>query len=64
MQIISSDKARELLSDEWAVERLYNIDYVYSDHSKLALYKVTELSQNSLNQALAEKQSFLFDGEL
>lgn len=64
MQIISSEVARELINDEWARERLYNIDYTHHDHNRLALYPVSELSPKSLYEALEEKQKFLFDGTL
>ena len=64
MQIISSDVARELLNDEWAREKLYNIDYTHHDKTRLALYHVNELSPKSLQDALAENQMFLFDGTL
>ena len=64
MTIISSDKARSLLADEWAKDRLYNIDYTHHDKSRLALYPVTELSPKTLNDALEANQMFLFDGTL
>ena len=64
MQIISSDVARELLNDEWAKTKLYNIDYTHHDNTRLALYPVNELSPKSLQDALAENQMFLFDGTL
>lgn len=64
MQIITSEVARELMNDEEARERLYNIDYTHHDHNRLALYPVNELSPKSLHDALAENQMFLFDGTL
>ena len=64
MQIISSDVARELLNDEWARERLYNIDYTHDDKTRLALYHVYDISPKLLHDALAENQMFLFDGTL
>ncbi len=64
MQIVSSDVARELLADEWAKERLYNIDYTHQDKTRLALYPVNDLSPKSLHEALEEKQYFLFDGTI
>jgi len=64
MQIVNSDVARGLLNDEWARERLYNIDYTHHDKSRLALYPVTELSPKTLNDALEANQMFLFDGTL
>ena len=64
MQIVSSDVARELLADEWAKDKLYNIDYTHHDKERLALYPVNELSPKMLHEALEEKQMFLFDGSL
>jgi hypothetical protein len=64
MQIITSEVARELMNDEEARERLYNIDYTHHDHNRLALYPVSELSPKSLYEALEENQKFLFDGTL
>ena len=64
MQIISSEKARELLADEWARKKLYNIDYTHHDKERLALYHVDDISPRSLERALEEKQLFLFDGTL
>lgn len=64
MQIVNSDVARELMNDEEARERLYNIDYTHHDKSQLALYPVKELSPKALADSLADNQMFLFDGTL
>ncbi len=64
MQLVNSETARELLVDEWAKERLYNIDYTHHDGNVLALYPVQELSAAQLNKSLEENQMFLFDGTL
>ena len=64
MQIISSEQARELLQDEWARKKLYNIDYTHHDKERLSLYHVDDLSLKSLKQSLDENQYFLFDGNL
>lgn len=64
MIIVSSEQARELLQDEWAIDRLYNIDYTTHDKSRLALYHVLDLSPKALDEALKQEQQFLFDGEL
>lgn len=64
MQILSADQARELLYDEWARNRLYNIDYTHHDMQELALYPVWKLGINELTKSLDENQYFLFDGDL
>jgi hypothetical protein len=64
MQIVNSEQATDLLHDEWARERLYNIDYTSGNKDRLALYHVNDLSLNELNKALRDKQLFLFDGNL
>lgn len=64
MQLVNSEVARELIADEWAKDRLYNIDYTHHDKSQLALYPVKELSPKALADSLADNQMFLFDGTL
>lgn len=61
LRLVSPDEARELLTDEWARDRLYNIDYAFPDKHQLALYKVTDLSERELNKSLEEQQMFLLD---
>lgn len=64
MQIVNSEQAKDLLHDEWARERLYNIDYTTGNKDRLALYHVNDLSLDELNKSLRDNQSFLFDGDL
>lgn len=61
LRLVSAEEVTELLTDEWARERLYNIDYAYPDKHQLALYKVTDLSERELHKAIDEGQSFLLD---
>ena len=61
LKLISAEEVHEYLSDEWARERLYDVDYAFSDKHQLALYKVTDLSQRELIKAIDEGQSFLLD---
>lgn len=64
MQIVSADEARNLIGDEWARNRLYNIDYTHHDKQELTLYPVWKLSISELTKALDDGQFFLLDGEL
>lgn len=64
MQIISSEQAKELLTDEWARTKLYNVDYTHLNKDRLALYHVDDISPKQLEIAIEEKQNFLFDGTL
>jgi predicted metal-dependent hydrolase len=61
LKLISAEEVHEYLSDEWARERLYDVDYAFHDKHQLALYKVTDLSQRELIKAIDEGQSFLLD---
>ena len=61
LKLISAEEVYEYLADEWARDRLYNVDYAYPDKHQLALYKVTDLSQRELDKAIDEGQSFLLD---
>ena len=61
LRLVSAEEVTELLTDEWARERLYNIDYAYPDKHQLALYRVIDLSQRELNKAIENGDSFLLD---
>ena len=61
LKLISAEEVHEYLADEWARERLYDVDYAFPDKHQLALYKVTDLSARELNKAIDEGQSFLLD---
>ena len=61
LRLVSAEEITELLTDEWARERLYDIDYAFSDKHQLALYRVIDLSQRELNKAIENGDSFLLD---
>ena len=61
LKLISAEEVYEYLADEWARDRLYNIDYAFPDKHQLAMYKVTDLSERVLIRAIDEGQSFLLD---
>ena len=66
MQLLTAQEVveKELLSDEWAREKLYNIDYTHLDKRKLALYPVKDLSIKEINKSIEDNQYFLFVGTL
>ena len=61
LQLISAEEVETYLADEWAKDRLYNIDYTHLDKSNLALYKVKDLSMSELQKSIEQKQWFLLD---
>lgn len=61
LRLVSAEEVIELLTDEWARERLYDIDYAFLDKHQLALYRVIDLSQRELNKAIENGDSFLLD---
>ena len=61
LQLISAEEVEPYLVDEWAKDRLYNIDYTHLDKNNLALYKVKDLSAKELHKSIEEKQYFLLD---
>ena len=61
LRLVSAEEITELLTDEWARERLYDIDYAFPHKHQLALYRVTDLSQRELNKAIENGDSFLLD---
>lgn len=61
LKLIPADEVEPYLHDEWARDRLYNIDYAFPDKHQLALYKVTDLSERELHKAIEEEQGFLLD---
>ncbi len=61
LRLVSAEEVTELLTDEWARERLYDIDYAFPDKHQLALYRVIDLSQRELNKAIENGDSFLLD---
>ena len=61
LKLISAEEVHEYLADEWARERLYDVDYTYPDKHQLAMYKITDLSQRELNKAIENGDSFILD---
>lgn len=61
LKLISAEEVHEYLADEWARDRLYNVDYAYPDKQQLALYKVTDLSERELHKAIENGDSFILD---
>ena len=61
LKLISAEEVHEYLSDEWARERLYDVDYAFPDKNQLAMYKITDLSQRELNKAIENGDSFILD---
>jgi predicted metal-dependent hydrolase len=61
LKLISAEEVHEYLSDEWARERLYDVDYAFHDNHQLALYRVIDLSQRELNKAIENGDSFILD---
>ena len=61
LKLISAEEVHEYLSDEWARERLYDVDYAFPDKHQLAMYKITDLSQRELNKAIENGDSFILN---